>query len=198
MKTLTALLILASVGCAVPRDTSKLEWYPHGYPNGSLVYKTTPKGHKRDAGPFASVAGGFATDDQIDAAVDAAFDNFAKIFPQFAAKVGNPPLGINDDYAMFIPLDGGVWVSGAEGTPTKDGRIMVCLWSRGIGTAEPSFKIYIARPPGVYWGFPYSEWRWTDNPLCPAIEHELLHIAIDDPAHNRPEWNLLNANARSK
>ncbi len=197
MKKLLAALVLASsissIGCAVKRDTTRLEWYPHS----PSSYVTTPAGHKRDAGPFKSVQAGLVTEAQIDAAVDAGFENFGKIFPNYAGKIGNPPVAINDDYVLFVPGQGEqAWASGVEGLPSKDGHITVCLWSRKETPAAPPVAVFIVRPPGNYWGVFYSSYRWTSPPLVPALEHELLHIAITDDDHVGPDWDKLNANPR--
>lgn len=187
-----AFVVISSIGCAIERDTTRLEWFPHR----ASSFVTTPAGHKRDAGPFKSVEAGFVTNEEIDAAVDAGFENFGKIFPHLVSKIGNPPVVINDDYVMFIPwLGDEAWAAGLEG-PTKDGHINLCLWARKEGPTAPEGKIYIVRPPGVYWKVPYSGYRWTGSPLVPALEHELLHVAISDDDHVGPEWDKLYAGQR--
>lgn len=186
---LTLAIALLWVGCAVKRDTSRLAWYPHQPSRLSM----TPAGHMRDAGPFLSVDGGFTSDAEIDGAVDAAFSRFGRLFPQF--PLGAHPVALNDDYVMWVPA-AGTWASGEE--VTGRAQINVCLWTRAEGALQPAPGSFIERAPGNYWGVEYANWRWTSRPLAPALEHELLHAAISDPGHTRPEWDTLNSDPRMK
>ncbi len=183
MKTvLPAVLALLSAACAVPRDTSRVPWYPHK----PTAWRATPGGHTRDAGPFQSVQMGFLTEEEIDAGVDAGFANFQKVFPDLPCA--NKPVALNDDYAMFVPQVN-AWASGVDLTGAA--TITVCLWTRANGPADPGKGIFIVRPPGTYWDVPYPDWRWTVRPIAPAIMHELLHEAIGDPNHTDPRWKLV-------
>jgi hypothetical protein len=185
LKILTAVLLLGLAACAVPRDTTRVQWYPHV----PAFWRTTPDGHKRDDGPFNSVLKGFTTDEAIDAGVDQGYARFRKLFPEFAAQVRDYPVALNDDYAEFIPTVQ-VWASGEE--TTGDKIIHLCLWSRGSAPTDPG-SAFIVRPPGNYWGVDYTDWRFTAPPLCPALAHELLHTMIDDPGHKRTDmWARLN------
>lgn len=161
MRRLLLILIVPSIllgGCVYDRkrDDSKNAWLQHK----PTAWKLTPDGHMRDAGPFDSMAGDWITEQDVDAAVDSAFQRFA----------------LNDDYAMWINPPG-AWASGAE-TTGRD-AIGVCLWTRAETAADPG-SWFIVRPPGNYWGVEYANYRHTAFPLCPALEHELLHTVIDD------------------
>lgn len=182
MKHILPLLLLALVSCAVPRDTSRVAYYPHQ----PTAWRTTSGGHQRDAGPFDSVSKGFVTEDEIDAAVDEGYRKFYETFPDL--KPGEHAVGLNDDYAMWVNGPGGGWASGVETTGLK--MISVCLWSRVESAADPG-AAFVVRPPGNYWGVNYSTWRSTARPLAPALMHELLHAAIGDPGHKDPRWSLV-------
>lgn len=178
--------LLLGNGCHHGKSHEKDAWLQHQ----PTAWTTTPAGHTRDAGPFPSVAAGYVSDAEIDKAVDAEFDRFATLFPEFG--VPQMPVTINDDYAMWIPMGAGnqgAWAAGVE--TTGQGNIGVCLWSR-VETAEDPGPAFISRPPGVYWGVNYTTWRHTDWPIVPAIAHELLHVCIGDPDHTSALWARLN------
>lgn len=178
-----AVLALLSAACAVPRDTARVPWFPHQ----PTAWVTTTGGHKRDAGPFKSVQMGFLTDEEINAAVDRGYANFKATFPDL--KVVEKPVALNDDYAMFVWWLN-AWASGVCGG--HEGDIYgVCIWLRGSAAADPGPGIFIVRPPGTYWGVPYSDWRYTTKPIAPALEHEMLHAVIGDPGHKDPRWKLV-------
>jgi len=175
-----AALVLMLLGCADSPDPHE-PWYPHV----PIAWTVTPDGHSRDAGPFASVSAGWTTDQEIDTAIDCAFSDFATRFPEFAGI--SVPVAINDDYTIWVPQVQ-AWVS--SGYVAGSGRLTVALWTRAISIDDPG-AAFIVRPPGVYWGVGYAEWRHTAKPLCPAIQHELLHLCIGDPAHTSPLWARL-------
>lgn len=187
MRALIVLIVpTVLLGCGNNPDHKKDPWLQHV----PTAWKLTPEGHTRDAGPFASIDGDWLTDSDIDNAVDDAYKRFHVRFP--GLLVGEYPITLNDDYAMWIPLDrrgNGAWAAGV--CTTASGNIGVCLWSRAETVDEPG-SAYIVRPPGVYWGVGYATWRHTGWPLCPAIVHELLHSVIGDPDHTSPLW--ANAN----
>jgi hypothetical protein len=181
IRFLLPLFLMIAVGCAVKRDQTRNEWLEHR----PTAWRTTPGGHLRDAGPFQSVAQGFTTEEEIDAAVDYGYSHFRELFPGLSPK--EHKITLNDDYVMWIPQST-AWVSGVEFTGGD--TIGVCIWTRANAAADPG-KYFIKRPPGTYWEENYSTWRYTDKPLCPAIIHELLHSVIGDGGHKDPRWKLI-------
>lgn len=181
MAKLRFLLVLFA-GCAVPRDTSRNEWLQHD----PTAWVTTPGGHRRDAGPFKSVKDGFCTDAEIDAAIDAGFVRFKEIFPDL--KYINKKITLNDDYVIWVPqlklFTAGVETAGVD-------AIGLTIWFRAESATDPG-DVFIKRAPGTYWGESYTVWRYSSKPLCPALVHELLHTAIDDPGHKDKRWTLVN------
>lgn len=184
MKALfVGIVLLSLAACAVPRDASMVPYMQHTPES----WRTTPGGHRRDAGPFESVRTGYLTEDDIDKAVDDGYARFASLFPDLAQKLHEHSVTLNDDYAMWVPGTS-IFSSGSE----KSGSdiIGVCIWSRDQGPAEPKDK-FISRAPGMYFNVNYTSWRWTSRPLCPAIPHELLHSVIGDGGHKDARWKLL-------
>lgn len=176
-KLLRFILVCLLIPACNNQPDKKAPWHQHR----PTFWVTTPNGHVRDGGPFASVAAGWLTEADIDAAVDDEFSKFAIAFPQLTAP--NLSVTLNDDYTMWV----GAWASGVEYSGRPD--IGVCLWQRVVSITDPG-PAWIVRPPGVYWGIDYAEWRHTGKPLCPAIAHELLHACIGDPDHTSPLWAL--------
>lgn len=149
------------------------------YPHQARSYHLTPMGHYRDAGPFASVAGGYVTEDDIDNAVDRGYSEFAVDFPELPAP--SAYIDITDDYVMYVPNAG--WASGADyGTSP----VYVCLWSRGHSSIDPGAE-FIKRAPNQN----HSDWQFNIFPLLPALEHELLHTIIGDPGHSSSLWQRI-------
>ena len=169
--------------CAVERDASRVPYLPHE----PTELRTTPGGHRRDAGPFESVKQGYVTEEELDAAVDGAFSKFSERFPDLISKLKNPPVTLNDDYALWVN-DAKSFASGAENQNSS--VVSVCIWARGESAVEPTEPAFIKRRPGPYFGVMYTGWRWTKRPLCPALVHELLHKTIGDGAHKDPRWKL--------
>lgn len=180
-----AIALLSMAACAVPRDASRVQYQQHE----PTAWRTTPGGHRRDAGPFDSVAKGLATEEDLDSAVDGAYVKFAQRFPDLAGNLRNLPVTLNDDYAMWIP-DMKSFASGVEFTGS--GMIGVCIWTRAEGAIAPAEgSALIIRPPGNYFGQSYPGWRWTSKPLCPALVHELLHSVVGDAGHKDvARWRL--------
>lgn len=183
VKILATLSFLLLASCAVKRDTSRVEYIQHT----PTAWRTTPGGHRRDAGPFDCVAKGYATEDDLDKAVDDGYSKFVALFPELAAKLKEHQVTLNDDYAMWVPGTD-IFTSGSERSGSS--VIGVCIWSRGEGPAAPNDK-FISRPPGRYFEVDYPMWRWTEKPLCPAIPHELLHSVIVDGDHKSPLWSRI-------
>jgi len=173
------LLIVPSLllhGCA--DDTKANGWDTDNFkPHCATAWRVTPAGHVRDAGSFASVAGGFATDAEIDAAVDAGFASFWSTFPEFGRPEAR--VHITDDYVFWY---GGQWAAGAQ----EGEEILLPLYSRGSSSGDPGAQFVKRAPNGQY---PF--WRFTTDPLLPALRHELLHRVIGDPFHARVEWSRL-------
>ena len=169
-------------GCNDREDDPREAYGPHM----ATAWRVTPGGARRDAGPFGSVKAGFTTDEDIDAAIDAARADFALKFPQYAWV--NPMVHLTDDYVFFVDL-AQAWASGMN---IGHNNIAVALWSKVQTTEEPpDGSCWIKRPPGdrfvIYnWG-----WRSTVFPLAPAYQHECLHVAIGDPTHSSPYWSKL-------
>lgn len=179
---LSAFLLLTTA-CAVPRNTSMVPYMQHT----PTAWRTTPGGHKRDAGPFDSVQKGYVTEDDLDKAVDDGYVRFVTIFPDLAGKLREHSVTLNDDYAMWVPGTS-IFSSGAEKTGSD--VIGICIWTRSEGPASPNDK-FIIRAPGRYFDVDYAGWRWTSKPLCPAIPHELLHSVIGDGGHKDARWKML-------
>lgn len=181
--------LLLGLGCDDPfsnnPDHSHDPWLQHKV----TAWRVTPGGHTRDAGPFQSVIDGWVTEEEIDAATDAAYIRFADCFPEFGA-VADFPFSINDDYVMWASAytSGayGQWAGGVEFSGFH--HIGVCLWSR-ITTPDDPGPAFIVRTPGRdQWGGQHPDYRHTGKPLLPALTHEILHAYIGDPDHRRPEW----------
>lgn len=175
------VLLLISPSCARKPDPH-VPWYPHHV----TAWTLTPNGFNRDAGPFSSVDAGYTTSDEVDLAVDNAFNYFYEIFPEFAGLRTN--VAINDDYVMWVPLAQS-WASGVTYGQGAD-TVWVTLWLR-VETADDPGDCWIKRAPGVYWGVYYANWRHTARPLVPALPHEMLHVAIGDPGHTDYRWSLV-------
>jgi hypothetical protein len=143
-------------------------------PHLAAAWTTTPAGHQRDAGPFASVAGGFVTEAEIDQAVDDGFSAFYAKFPQFGRPEAR--IHITEDYVFWY---GGRWAGGAD----EGADIMLPLFSRGTSAGDPGAEFLKRAPDGNY-----SWWRFTATPLLPALQHELLHRVIGDPFHLSALW----------
>lgn len=175
MRTLPLLLLLAC-GCA--NDGKANGWNTRQFePHQPSVFRQTPGGHLREVigGP---VTQGYITDADIDAAVDAGFSRFAVLY--YDLPMPAPHVGLMDDYTMWV----GMW---AGGVTINRGEIIVCLWSRGISPTDPG-ATYIKRAPDSN----YAWWRFSAEPLCPAVCHELLHCVIDDPGHTSALWARMN------
>lgn len=183
MIRLNVVVLAILLGCG-DRDHSKDPWLQHVPERWTL----TPAGHRRDAGPFGSVEQNWATEAEIDAAVDVAFANFGAVFPAWSVDL---PVTVNDDYVMWV----GQWAAGVY--VAGSGRVGVTLWTRTETLADPG-PAWIVRAPGNSWGVEYANWRHTTRPLVPALEHELLHVVIGDPGHARPEWAALSGHPRMK
>lgn len=179
MRYLIVFLLSFLISCSRPPDPH-IPWYPHK----PVFWHLTPDGHMRDAGPFASVEAGYATDEEIDTAIDVGFKYLTE---RTGLVPPNMPVGLNDDYVMWSTA-ARAWCAGLE--TTGDSIIHVTLWSR-IETAEDPGPCWISRPPGNYWGLYYPNWRHTGKPLTPAVAHELLHACIGDPDHTSWEWIAL-------
>lgn len=184
MKFAYALIFLALASCAVPRDTSRVPYMQRS----PTAWRTTPAGHRRDAGPFESVTRGILSEADLDQAVDAGYDRFRELFPDLAPQLKEHSVTLNDDYAMWVPGTD-IFTSGAERTGSD--VIGVCIWTRGEASTPAPDDAFIRRPPGVYFEMNYTGWRWTTRPLCPAIPHELLHSVIGDAGHKDGRWKLL-------
>ena len=163
------------------RDDPRYLYLPHY----ATAWRVTPGGITRDAGPFGSVAGGFTTEEEIDAALDDAHADFSARFPEFAWI--RPWVHLTDDYTFFVSAPGGGFASGWH---IGDGQIVLALWSRGTSTTEP-MDCWLKRAPGDSFGIYYDHWRYTARRLVPAYQHECLHVAIGDPTHSSPLWNQL-------
>ena len=186
MRTLLLLLILIPsallglTGCLHEdeRDDPRNAFAPHY----ATAWRTTPAGLMRDAGPFGSVAAGYTTDDEIDAAVDAAHADFVARFPEFSWV--RPWVHLTDDYVFFANVPGGGFASGWH---LGDGEVVLALWSRGTSATDPG-DVWIKRAPGDSFGAYMDHWRYTARRLVPAYQHECLHVAIGDPTHASPLW----------
>lgn len=178
-----SLSLLFLMSCAVTRDASIVAYIQHM----PTAWRKTPGGHKRDAGPFESVAKGYVTDDDLDKAVDDGYTRFVTLFPDLAGKLHEHRVTMNDDYAMWVPGTS-TFSSGSE--MASSDMIGICIWTRSEGPSAPNDK-FIVRPPGEYFNVNYTGWRWTSKPLCPAIPHELLHSVIGDGGHKDPRWAKL-------
>lgn len=179
MRNLLLLLIpTALLGCVEPKDDPRLAYAPHS----AGAWTLTPGGITRDAGPFASVERGYLTDDEIDAALDAARADFVARFPEFAHV--SPLVHLTDDYVFFAQNEG--WAAGMH----LDGNIYLALYTRSKSVEHPG-DFYIVRPPGDSFGTWYDYHRYTAKPLVPAYQHEALHAAIGDPLHSSPAWSRL-------
>lgn len=179
MKTLLVILIIPTFLLGCSDDTTVNGWDTRAFePHRASSFRQTPDGHLRDAGPFGSVTAGFVTESEIDAAVDAGFRRFAVLFPELST----PPVRvhINDDYVMWVP--GAGWAGGVS----EGENVCVCLFSRGTSAGDPGSQ-YIKRAPDGN----YNHWRFTSEPLLPALTHELLHSVIGDPFHASAFWNRL-------
>lgn len=174
------LLIVPTLLLDSCRDDSKVSgWDTDNFkPHKASTWRTTPAGHVRDAGPFSSVAGGFITEDDIDAAIDAGFASFWSTFPEF----GRPEARVHltEDYVFWY---GGQWAGGAD----EGDEILLPLFTRGKSDVDPGAE-FIKRAPDAN----YTWWRFTAEPLVPALRHELLHRVIGDPFHAGPQWARVN------
>lgn len=153
-------------------------------PHKATSWRYSPAGHQRDAGPFKSVEGGYITEAMIDAAVDAGFASFWATFPEF----GRPEARIHltEDYVFWYD---GQWAGGAD----EDADILLPIFSRGTSNVDPGAQ-FIKRAPDSN----YTWWRYTAEPLLPALQHELLHRVIIDPRHTRPEWARVGGTVAEK
>jgi len=178
-----ALLVLLS-GCVFKSIFEKGPDYSPYLAHHCDNFRKTPKGHLVCNDPKGSVLKGFATEAEIDQAVDAAWDFFRSRFPEYPAV--EAACCTTDRYAMWI----GQWAAGAE--LGKGAKVLyVCLWSRGTSATDPG-NVWEKRPPGTNeFGDTYPTWRYTAKPLVPALAHEALHAAIGDPAHGSPLWQRL-------
>lgn len=145
-------------------------------PTQGTAYQATPEGHWRASDALQSVQAGFLVSKDVDDAVDAGFQRFRSIYPELACP--NPKVNLNDDYVMYV--QGAGW---AGGYSIDSSQIYVCLWVRGESSIDPG-AVFIKRAPNSQ----YANWRFTAEPLCPAIAHELLHCVIGDPGHTSPLW----------
>lgn len=178
------LLLLA--GCNIFSPSDKPDPHDPWLPHKPASWRTTPKGHVRDAGPFQSIAQGLATEAEVDQAIDQEFDYFRSKLPQYAAI--EVKVWLNDDYVMWCPSPP-TWCAGLE--PGLGAYLVVCcIWSRRVSSEDPG-PCYIKRAPGTYFGQEVTTWRSTVRPFVPALAHEMLHVAIGDPTHSRPEWTTL-------
>lgn len=179
MIRLLAILVLCLGGCFDRKEDPRSEHLYHV----ASAWVVTPGGITRDAGPFGSVASGYTTDGDIDAALDSAMEDFYRRFPAFTWV--NPLVHLTDSYSFFVPGSGF-----ASGYHMGDNQVAVALWTRVETTGDPG-NYWIVRPPGEYYGVYYPVWRSTQFPLVPAYQHECLHVAIGDPGHTSPLWALL-------
>lgn len=179
MRYALLLLIVPSLllgGCT--DDTKVGGWDVDEFrPHRATDFTVTPAGHMCDAGPFSSVVGGFVTEAEIHAAVDAGFAQFVYLFPELVPP--NPRVHLTEDYVFWY---GGTWAAGAS----EGGDVLVCLFSRGTSTGDPGAE-YKKRAPDQNYGW----WRFTVAPLCPGLTHELLHCVIGDPYHMTAWWGRL-------
>lgn len=183
MRHLIVLFIptcLLGSGCSDKEDP-RSDYGPHY----ATAWVVTPGGITRDAGPFGSVAAGYTTSEEIDAALDAARADFAARFPEYAWV--NPLVHLSDVYSFYVSGPGGGFASGWN---MGDGQIALAIWSR-VETAEDPGDCWLKRPPGESFGVYYSNWRSTQRSLVPAYQHECLHIAIGDPTHSSALWRRL-------
>lgn len=186
MKMLLSSFTLFLAGCSLFSSKDKPDPHDAFRPHHPTSLRTTPKGHHRDAGPFVSVTQGFETEVEIDQAVDGEYDYFRSKFPQYASI--EVDVWLSDDYVMWNPSPG-EWCAGLG--PGQGGIVVACaIWSRKTSDLDPG-TAWIKRPPGTYFGEEIPKWRSTTSPLVPALAHELLHIAIGDRDHRRPEWAIL-------
>ena len=149
-------------------------------------WQYTPLGIKRDAGPLGSVKHGYVTDAEIDAAIDAGYERYRKLYPEYPVPVAQFRVTLNDDYVMYV--QGAGW---AGGVSYGEHLIGLCIWSRGKSDIDPG-DVWEKRRPGDSFGTHYTYWRFTQRPLCIAMAHEVLHLAIDDPEHKSPLWARLS------
>lgn len=177
-------LVLALLGGCL--DSDRGYDYSAFYPHYATSWRLTPGGITRDAGPFGSVDGGFTTEEEIDAALDAAHADYSARFPEFAWI--RPLVHLTDDYCFYVSLPGGGFASGWH---IGDGQIVLALWSRGRSASEP-MGCWIKRAPGDSFGVYMDHWRYTSRALVPAYQHEALHVAIGDAGHVSPFWGRLN------
>lgn len=158
-------------------------YYPHICSN----LRRTPAGNEVCNHPKPSVVAGFVTEAEIDGCVDASAKAFKETFPEFASMP--IAVGVNDDYALFIPPTTG-W--SADYHPPRADSVVAVLWTRGTGPAAPSGNRFIVRPPGEYWSVHYADWRWTDLPIFPGLLHAFLHQALrGDADHKDERWKRL-------
>ena len=175
------ILCLTMMGCLHEddRDDPRYALSPHY----ATAWRATPTGIMRDAGPFGSVAGGFASDEEIDASIDEAHADFLERFPEFAWV--RPWVHLTDDYTFFVGGPGGGFASGWH---IGNGEVALALWSRGTSATEP-MDCWLKRAPGDSFGVYVDHWRYTSRRLVPAYQHECLHVAIGDPTHSSPLWS---------
>lgn len=184
MRSFLLLLIPSALlaGCLDDKHEDPRNAYA---PHYATSWRVTPGGIMRDAGPFGSVGASYVSEEEIDAALDAARADFVSRFPEFAWI--NPYVHLTDDYCFFVNLPGGGFASGWR---FAENEIALALWSRGRSADEPS-DCWIKRAPGDSFGVYMDHWRYTTRRLVPAYQHEALHVAIDDPSHSSPLWGRL-------
>lgn len=171
-----ALLLALLVGCT---DDGSADGWDTGQfrPHKASTWSTTPAGHARDAGPFASVESGHVTEVEIDAAIDAGFARFWSAFPEFGRPTAR--VHLTEDYVFWYA---GQWAAGAN----EGQELLLPLFARGTSSGDPGAQFIKRAPDGNY-----SWWRFTTEPLVPALAHELLHRCIGDPQHGRAEWSRI-------
>lgn len=180
LKALVVLLIpWALISCGGDDDGS---WTDAYQPHAASAWTVTPGGATRDAGPFGSVAAGYTTDAEIDAAVDAGMTRFRIAFPEYGWV--KPYVHLTDDYVLYAKGQG--WASGVT---YGGGEVFVCLWTRVESEQEPAGDHWIKREPPASDG--RMVWRCTGKALAPALAHECLHLAIGDPGHQSALWGRL-------
>lgn len=176
------ILLIPSILLGCQKERAGEDPYRPFYPHVAQTWTTTPAGHVRDADPKKSIEQGFTTDAEVDSSIDAGYEEFYSLFPEFRGVEGQ--VNITDDYVEVDP-DNHVNAPGlSRGT-----SMFLCLWTRKTSETEP-IGCYLKREPGTYFGFTYTEWRYTARPLFPRLTHELLHVALGgDAYHTDTRWS---------